>query len=131
MEEEYKIVCGACGSESDSLFCHNCWEVMLYWSKQKEMPTIRCNVCNYPEALWEVKGSKFCPGCKIRRDVKILQVPKKRKKRARQVVGIPATYTNGDTSAATGLYYPPTASATSDSVRYYMTDGSASAAASA
>lgn len=126
---EYVVVCGKCGTESDSLWCIMCWEIMEHWTKQKPIDAWRCEHCQYPESHWEVVGKvkKFCNGCGIYYGVKLIPVPKKKKKpRMRRTADTAGTYTTtipiNQTTATTGNVA---------TVIWYSGGGTATATASA
>lgn len=105
---------------------------MIHWSKEEPIPVFTCKWCEYPEPFWQLKALKYCPRCHVRQDIELIK-PKSKKKKARiapQVVGIPVTYADSDTSAATDRYHlPSTTTATSPiNVSYfYSTDSAATA----
>ena len=123
-DREEIIVCGKCGTESENLWCATCWEVMAHFERAKPVPCVRCLYCDYPEADYIIQSGNYCTGCGIRYGVKLIPVPKKKKKKRRvpAVIGIPDTYPDVDTSAATARYYPSTTAATAD-VDGYITYG--------
>ncbi|MCP6718864.1 MAG: hypothetical protein KJI71_01350 [Patescibacteria group bacterium] len=86
-----KIQCGACGTDSDHLFCYQCYEIMINWKKVEAIPAICCIFCDYPEPFWKWEADKYCRSCGIRQDVELIKVKPKKKKRRRR---IPTTATS-------------------------------------
>lgn len=75
---DYVIICGKCGTESNSLWCEYCWQIMEYFEKSKPIPAYRCLFCEYPEPTYLVHPDKYCVGCGIRYGVELIPVPKKK-----------------------------------------------------
>lgn len=80
---EEVVVCGKCGTESDSFWCVKCWDVMICWTTSPPLPVFRCIYCEYPEPPYMINPSKYCTGCGIKYGVELIPAPKPKLRRRR------------------------------------------------